>query len=96
MAKLCLLTGVDEKETPIKKMCVNCKYSRYVEETDNYVCNNEQVMEVGFEKVKEAAKGLGFDIDTLTLKPMTLKAPLKKCDNHSINIEAITTYLQNL
>ena len=63
---------------------------------DEDIKMNEENISLLFEKVKEAAKGLGFDIDTLTLKPMTLKAPLKKCDNHSINIEAITTYLQNL
>lgn len=92
MGKFCLLTGLEE--TPIKKMCVNCSYSQYNVDTDSYICNNEEVMQVGMDKVREAAKGFGFDIDTLTLKPMSLKAPTKKCDKYMPNISAVKDYIE--
>lgn len=93
MSKICILTGL-ENETPIKKMCVNCVHSHYNTETDSYICKNGEVMEIGLEKVKEAAKGFGFDIDTLTLKPMTLKAPTKKCERYVPNIDALKDYVE--
>ena len=92
MSMLCILTG--QEEPAIKKMCLNCIYSHYNHETESYVCKNEEVMEVGLEKVRDAAKGLGFDIDTLTLKPMALKAPSKKCDKYTPNIEAVNDYVK--
>lgn len=94
MNKFCLLTGLEE--TPIKKMCINCGYSQYNAETDNYTCNNEDVMNIGLEKVREAAKGFGFDVDTLTLKPMSLKAPTKKCENYIPNISAVENYVKSI
>ena len=95
MTKICMLTGV-ENETPIKKMCVNCVYAQYNEETENYVCNNEEIMKIGIEKVKESAKNAGFDIDTLTLKPMNLKNPLKKCEKYIPNVSDIEEYIKNI
>ncbi len=92
MGKLCILTGLEEPA--IKKMCLNCCYSHYNFDTDSYVCKNEDVMEVGMEKVREAAKNFGFDIDTLTLKPMSLKAPTKKCDKYVPNISAVKDYIE--
>lgn len=94
MSKICLLTGLEE--ISIKKMCVNCAYSQYNADTDCYVCNNEDVMNIGLDKVREAAKGFGFDIDTLTLKPMTLKAPTKKCDKYMPNISAVEEYIKTI
>ena len=92
MGKLCILTGLEEPA--IKKMCLNCCYSHYKVDTDSYVCENEDVMETGMEKVREAAKNFGFDIDTLTLKPMSLKAPTKKCDKYVPNISAVEDYIE--
>ena len=60
MSKICLLTGLDG-ETALKKMCINCVYSKYIDETDKYTCDNEKVMEMGYEKVSSKAKELGFD-----------------------------------
>jgi hypothetical protein len=53
-------------------------------------------MQVGMDKVREAAKGFGFDIDTLTLKPMSLKAPTKKCDKYMPNISAVEEYIETI
>jgi hypothetical protein len=92
MGKLCILTGLEEPA--IKKMCLNCTHSWYDVETDTYSCKNEEVMTIGAEKVKDAAKTLGFDIDTLVLRPMNLKAPTKKCDKYVPNIQAIKDYVE--
>ena len=35
MSKICLLTGIDG-ETTLKKMCINCIHSKYIDETDKY------------------------------------------------------------
>ena len=96
MAKVCLLTGVPENESPIKKMCVNCVFSQYNQNEENYTCNNQKVMEIGFEKVKDAAKNLGYDIDTLSLKPMVLKNPLKLCVNYKPDSEVINDFIKSL
>lgn len=95
MSKICLLTGLDG-ETALKKMCINCIHSKYIDETDKYTCDNEKVMEIGYEKVSSKAKELGFDIDSLTLKPMELKSPTKKCDNYSPNMENIRLYVEQM
>lgn len=92
MSKLCILTGLEEPA--IKKMCLNCCHSSYNIDTDSYVCENEEVMTLGAEKVRDAAKNLGFDIDKLVLKPMSLKAPTKKCDKYMPNIQAIKDYVE--
>lgn len=84
-----LLTG-NETDASLRKMCINCTYSQYNADNKTFTCCNEDVMSIGFEKVKNAAKEFGFDIDTLTLKPMVLKAPTKKCDKYNPNIEVIT------
>lgn len=94
MENLCLLTGVNKNDTPIKKMCINCVFSQKTD--SNYICNNTNVIESGHEKIKEAAKNFGFDIDTLTLKPMELKNPSKKCQYYKVNIDMITSYINDL
>lgn len=92
MGTLCILTGLEEPA--IKKMCLNCIHSTYKVETESYVCNNKEIMEKGLEKVREAAQGLGFDIETITLKPMALKAPTKKCDKYIPCIDAVKDYVE--
>lgn len=96
MTKFCLLTGVSENETPIKKMCVNCVFSQCNQGDNAYICQNQKVMEIGLEKVKDAAKNLGYDIDTLVLKPMLLKNPLKLCPNYTPNMEAINNAIKKI
>lgn len=95
MAKFCMLTGL-EGEAILKKMCLNCAYSQYNSSEDNYTCINESVMEIGVEKIRNSAKEFGFDIETLTIKPMVLKAPNKKCDKYAPNIEGIKEYIETI
>ena len=91
MAKFCKLTGavIPENgavELPLQKMCLNCKSC--TENGDTYNCNNEKVMETGRKKIL-AAVPEGFEIEALTLKPMLLKNPTKKCGNYEANLELI-------
>lgn len=101
MSQYCKLTGVDLSRdgatNGFKCMCLNCKscslgpnQSSYSDE--QYVCDNENVMEMGKKKIM-AAVPEGFEIDTLTLKPMTLKDPTKKCKNHIFDMEKVINFL---
>ena len=90
MGKFCRFTGAELPEgsnSLIKKMCLNCK-SLIETEDGNYTCVNETVMEKGREKIL-AAVPEGFEVDTLILKPMTLKNPLKKCGAYEANIDSL-------
>lgn len=86
MGKFCDFTGTelnDGVET-VKKMCLNC--TSLVSRLDGtYACMNETVMEKCREKIL-AAVPEGFEVDTLTLKPMALKNPTKKCGAYEANI----------
>ena len=96
MEKICILTGLPKGESPIKQMCYNCVDLQYNTETKEFTCKNEKVMNAGLEKMKDAAKNIGFDIDTLVLKPMNLKAPNKKCNNYKPNLELIQTVISEI
>lgn len=87
MAKYNVLTGEElvegkELQSPIKQMCLNCKCMAC--ENENYTCSNEKVMESGRKKIL-AAVPEGFEVETLTLKPMVLKNPTKKCPNYEVD-----------
>lgn len=94
MGKFCRFTGTEIPEgsnTLIKKMCLNCK--SLIENSDGtFACVNETVMEKGKETIL-AAVPEGFEIDTLTLKPMALKNPLKKCGVYEADINALVEML---
>lgn len=85
-----LLTGAEIPEegayvSPIKQMCLNCLF---MSKNASYTCSNENVIETGKKKIL-AAVPEGFEIDTLTLKPMTLKNPTKKCANYCLDKETV-------
>lgn len=96
MGKFCKFTGVELTEgvETIKKMCLNC-VSLVENEDGTFACMNETVMEKGREKIL-AAVPEGFEIDTLTLKPMALKNPTKKCGVYAVNIPALTEELNTI
>jgi hypothetical protein len=87
MTKYCKFTGVeltDENPIAIKKMCLNCK--SIIDNLDGtYSCIKESVMQKGREKILAAVPD-GFEIDTLTLKPMSLKNPTKKCGAYDVDM----------
>ena len=90
MVKYCKFTGVEltgENPIAIKKMCLNCK--SIIDNLDGtYSCGNESVMQKGREKIL-AAVPEGFEIDTLTLKPMSLKNPTKKCGAYDVDMDML-------
>jgi hypothetical protein len=97
MGKLCIFTGCEingENPSPIKKMCLNCNSLRE-NEPGSFVCTNESVMERGREKIL-AAVPEGFEIDTLTLKPMALKNPTKRCGAYEADFERLRGELEDL
>jgi len=96
MSKYCKLTGVDLSQegatNGFKTMCINCKSCIYKSEEDRYVCENENVMEMGKKKIL-AAIPEGFEVETLTLKPMALKDPTKKCKNHQFDMNGVAEFI---
>ena len=92
MKEYCVLSGqeiTDKGIEPIfKKMCLNC--TTWVINDEKYRCTNEKVMEVGKKKILENLPE-GYEIENLTLKPMELKDPTKKCRNYNPNMELIET-----
>ena len=95
MGNFCIFTGAELTDGAplVKRMCLNCK-SLIENEDGTYACMNESVMEKGREKIL-AAVPEGFEIDTLTLKPMALKNPTKKCGVHETNFEMLVEELRN-
>ena len=94
MANYCVLTGTQLPEgtdTLIQKMCINC-VSAIQNEDGSYSCKNEDVMEKGRAKIM-ASIPEGFEVETLVLKPMLLKAPTKKCNNYIADIQFLTEYI---
>lgn len=98
MKRYCMLTGIDLSgdgaTNGFKTMCLNCTTCHYDSEKDQFTCSNEKVMEVGKQKIL-AAIPEGFEVETLTLKPMVLKDPTKKCKNHQFNLDGAVEYLKS-
>ena len=98
MEKYNILTGFDfsecEEVSPLAtKMCINC--IDCLRENDGYFCKNSKVMETGRKKILDAVPE-GFEIETLTLKPMALKNPTKKCPNYCVNEELVVNSIMEL
>ena len=103
MSQYCKLTGIDLSKdgatNGFKSMCLNCKschlsplQSSYEEQ--QYVCDNDAVMQVGMKKVIDSLPE-GFEIETLKLKPMKLKDPTKKCKNHVFDLDKVVEFIQD-
>lgn len=96
MKEYCALTGqeITEKgiEPVFKKMCLNC--TSCIVEDEKYRCTNENVMEVGKKKILGSLPD-GYEIENLTLKPMELKDPTKKCKNYNPDMELIVSKVKS-
>ena len=92
-----ILTGQEKTdkglEPVFKKMCLNCTTCITAEE--KYRCTNEIVMELNKKKAIESLPE-GFEVESITLKPMELKDPTKKCKNYNPNMELIETKVKEL
>lgn len=92
MKEYCILTGQEITENGIepifKKMCLNC--TTCIIDDEKYRCTNEKVMEIGKKKILENLPD-GFEVESISLKPMELKDPTKKCNKYVPDIELIET-----
>ena len=86
MAKLCAICGAElvegkcpNAESHFKAMCLNCMHCQYHEEEDAYKCHSEGNMNKALNKIQAAinVSELGY---RLTLEPLPLKNPTKKCN----------------
>ena len=93
-----ILTGADTTaqgyKSPIKKMCLNCNnfICRPNGDSEEYFCDNENVLESGKKKILDAVPE-GFKISVLEMEPMQLKDPTKKCKNHNLNEDLVKNVL---
>ena len=62
-----------------KPMCLNCEFCGSAGE-GRYVCINEENKKNALEKIKESVPS-GYEIETLSIKPLPLKDETKKCKN---------------
>ena len=88
----CIICGTDfvDGKCPhahvVEPMCLNCKYVNLGEE--NSTCFNENVLKKAYDKMMEALPE-GFEVENLTIKPMLLKNPCKKCPNHTFDTDRL-------
>lgn len=98
LKQYCKLTGVDlsadGSTNGFKRMCINCKSCHADNDRYQYVCDNEKVIEVGRQRIL-ASVPEGFEVDTLTLKPMVLKDPTKKCKNHQFDLDGVVEFISD-
>lgn len=87
----CIFTGLEE--SPLKKMCLNC-ISCTQTTAEKFGCTNENVLKKGKDEILKNVPE-GFEIENLTLKPMALKNPTKRCPNYEPNIELMNIYIKN-
>lgn len=97
MGNLCKLTGidlsVDGATNGIKPMCLNCTECQA---NDNeFVCINDSVMEKNKQRVMESIPE-GIEVENITLKPLKLKNPTKKCGFYRFDKEAVMEYLSQI
>ena len=96
MSKFCKICGAElvDGKCPngehLKKMCLNCASCE--ESDDCLICKNEENLANALNKVKESLPS-GYEFENLTLKPIPLKDPLKKCKKWSLNEEVLKQFL---
>lgn len=92
--KKCVLCGEELNENGIcpnsnqhfKPMCLNCEFCQ--EHEEHCVCLNEENREDAVNKIKASFEG-GYEIKEITLEPLPLKEPTKKCKRHSVNQNSV-------
>lgn len=89
--KICgaeLVEGKCPNGEHFKKMCLNCSSCEQTLTDESYFCKNEENLNAALSKVKEAIPS-GYEIEELSLKPIALKDPCKKCKKWAINQEVV-------
>ena len=96
--KKCVLCGEELNELGLcpnasqhfKPMCLNCTYCDY--NVERCICNNDENKQDAVNKIKASFDG-GYEIKDITLEPLPLKDPTKKCKRHLINTELVIANL---
>jgi len=92
MNKFCKICGAEliDGKCPngehLKKMCLNCSFCEEID--DSLICKNEENLTAALNKVKESLPS-GYEFENLSLKPIPLKDPLKKCKKWTLNENVI-------
>lgn len=82
MNNKCIFCGADivdgkcANEPHFKQMCLNCNDCKHID--DKTVCINEENQKAAIEKIMQAVPS-GYEVETLSLKPLSLKDATKKC-----------------
>lgn len=76
-----------------KPMCINCKHMGY--DNEDCVCCNEDNKNDAIQKIMSSFDG-GYQITGVTLKPLPLKDPTKKCKRHTLNYDVLIEGIKSL
>ena len=76
-----------------KPMCVNCNFVG--DEDGNLLCCNDENKNDAAQKIMSSYEG-GYQITGLTLKPLPLKDPTKKCKRYKMNFEKVSDALTKI
>lgn len=75
-----------------KPMCLNCLYCAETLPTENgetkSICTNEQNKADAVEKIKASFEG-NYQINDISLSPLPLKDPSKRCPRHNLNCDLV-------
>jgi hypothetical protein len=73
-----------------KSMCLNCVHCEC--KNEHCICNNDENKQDAVNRIKASFDG-GYEIKNITLEPLPLKDPTKKCKRHTINSELVISNL---
>ena len=76
-----------------KPMCLNCEHMGY--DGEDCVCCNDDNKNDAIQKIMSSFEG-GYEITGVTLKPLPLKDPAKKCKRWSMNLDALTLAMSKM
>ena len=76
-----------------KPMCFNCLHMGI--DGEDCVCCNEDNKNDAIQKIMSSFDG-GYQITGVSLKPLPLKDPAKKCKRHALNYDAMTVAMKNM
>lgn len=81
----------------LKPMCINCMHMGVdnIDGSDVCVCCNEDNKNDAIQKIMSSYEG-GYQITGITLKPLPLKDPTKKCKRYSLNQPVVEAALTGL
>ena len=101
--KICGTEKVDGKcpnaENHLKKMCFNCVSckdgNKDINDSGALFCYNEENLNDAVEKVKANIPS-GYSLENISLVPIALKDPTKKCKRWKLNTEIILKEYEGL